>query len=149
MMKITVAVRNIQEDVFVPEFFSSVSIAWATTSRGARLFMGWYLSMKGVPFFSFRIAPSPRTASLIRNALASGWVPAGSDEMDEFHVGNACPGPVGHGHAIAGGDIGVRSDEVDLSRAARGEDHEPGAERVNLAAQDVQDVGGRGSGRCR
>jgi hypothetical protein len=42
----------------------------------------------------------------MRNDLAGddkGW----SDELHEFHVGNGCASPVGHGDTAAGGDVGV------------------------------------------
>ncbi|OPY92631.1 MAG: hypothetical protein A4E73_00932 [Syntrophaceae bacterium PtaU1.Bin231] len=35
--------------------------------------MGWYFSMKGIPFFRRRTPPSPRTVSLIRKDFAAGW----------------------------------------------------------------------------
>ena len=62
-------------------------------------------------------------------------------ELHEFHVGDARPGPVGDGDAVAGGDVGVAGVEVDLAGPAGGEHGDRGAEGDDLVAGDVEDVG--------
>jgi hypothetical protein len=56
-----------------PVRFISKSIARATTSRGARSFIGWWRSMNASPVDSRSTPPSPRSASLIRKLFAAGW----------------------------------------------------------------------------
>ncbi len=55
-----------------PLFFISLSIARATMSRGARDFSGCAASMNSTPPTLLSTAPSPRTASLMRNDFAFG-----------------------------------------------------------------------------
>jgi len=47
-----------------------------------------------------------------------GVVEAGRVELDEFHVADRQPRAPGHGHAVAGGDVGVGGVEVDFSQSA-------------------------------
>ena len=55
-----------------PLFFISLSIARATTSRGASDFNGCHASMNSLPSSDLSTPPSPRTASLMRNDFAFG-----------------------------------------------------------------------------
>ncbi len=47
-------------------------------------------------------------------------------ELDEFHVGDARSGSIGHGHAVAGGDIRVGRVEINFSATARGQQDRTG-----------------------
>jgi hypothetical protein len=48
---------------------------------------------------------------------------AGGMKLDELHVRDRHARAVGHGHAVAGGDVGVRGVEIDLAAAAGGQQH--------------------------
>jgi hypothetical protein len=61
-------------------------------------------------------------------------------ELDEFEVGNGRAGPVGHGHAVAGGDVGIGGVEIDLAAAAGGQKHQAGGEGFHLAGLLVKDI---------
>ena len=52
-----------------------------------------------------------------------GMEQAGRVELDELHVGDGHARAVGHGHAVAGGDVGIGGVEIDLAAAAGGEEH--------------------------
>ena len=78
--------------------------------------------------------------------LGGGMIETGGMELDELHVGNGGPGPVSHGNAIAGGDIGVAGVEVDLTRATGGEQGDAGREGFDLAAVTLQHVGAAAGG---
>ena len=54
-----------------PEIFNSLSMALATMSREANSSRSSYLCMNFAPFFNRSFAPSPRTASEIRNSIPS------------------------------------------------------------------------------
>ena len=62
--------------------FISKSMARATTSRGARSPSGWWRAMNGSPSGRRSVAPSPRSASLIEEALgaAAGRGPSGGTD---------------------------------------------------------------------
>ncbi len=61
-----------------------------------------------------------------------GVVQTGGVKLDEFHVGNVGPGPVGDGHPVAGGDIRVAGIEIDLAGATGGQQDDGGNEGVDL-----------------
>ena len=61
-------------------------MARATTSRGASSARSSCAGMKRVPSGSSSRPPSPRTASVIRKDLASGWYRQVGMELDELHV---------------------------------------------------------------
>ena len=58
-------------------------------------------------------------------------VEAGRVELDEFHVRDRRARAPAHGHAVAGRGVGIGRVEVDLARAAGGED---GVARADRAA---------------
>ena len=68
-------------------------------------------------------------------------VEAGRVELDEFHVGDPAAGPPGHGDAVAGRGVRARRVEVDLARAARGDQGVRRADGDHLALGVVQGVG--------
>ncbi len=68
-------------------------------------------------------------------------IEAGGVELDEFHVADPGPGPVGHGDAVAGGDVRVAGIEIDLAHPAGGQEGDGGRKGVHLAGQGVEDVG--------
>ena len=70
-----------------------------------------------------------------------GVIQTGGVKLDEFHVADAGPGPVGDGHAVAGGDIRVAGIEIDLAGAAGGQQDDGGDEGVDLAGGGIEDVG--------
>src|SRR5438094_368666 len=73
--------------------------------------------------------------------LRLGVIEAGRVELEELHVGDRRAGAVGHGDAVAGGDVGVGGVEVDLARAARAEEGRARGEALDLARRAVDDVG--------
>ena len=73
--------------------------------------------------------------------MAVGMVQAGGVELDELHVGDHGPGPVGHGHPVAGGDVGIAGVEVDLADPAGGQQGDAGQEGVHLAGGFIEDIG--------
>jgi len=81
-----------------------------------------------------RGASSPRGSQRLgdEEVLRFGAEEAGGVELVELHVGDARPRPVGHCHPVAGRDVGVGGVQVDLSRAAGGQDRHPGEEGLDL-----------------
>ena len=61
-------------------------------------------------------------------------------ELNEFHVGDARPGPVRHRDAVTGCDVGVARVQVDLAAATCGEHDDGGAECLDLACVGVEHV---------
>ena len=62
-------------------------------------------------------------------------------ELDELHVADHGPGPIGHGHPVAGGDVGVAGIEIDLADPAGGQQGDAGRKGVHLAGLLVEDIG--------
>ena len=62
-------------------------------------------------------------------------------ELDELQVGHPGSGPVGHGHAVAGGDVRVGGVQVDLAAPAGAEHGHPGQARFHLAGDAVEHIG--------
>ena len=67
-------------------------------------------------------------------------VEAGRVELDEFEICDGRARPVRHGEAVSGRDVGIRRVQVDLPRAARGEDHHAGGEGFHLPRARVERV---------
>jgi len=71
-------------------------------------------------------------------------------ELDEFEVGDFDAGAVGHGDAVAGGDVGVGGELVDLADApvasittgARNVAHASGAHVERVEAEELVWVAG-------
>ena len=109
-----------------PVRFISASMARATMSRGARSLQLVVAGHEG------DAVAQPQDAALAAQGLADqerlglGVVEAGGVELEELHVGHLGAHPVGHGHPVAGGDVGVGGVEVDLARAAGGDAPPPG-----------------------
>ena len=85
-----------------------------------------------------------------------GMKEAGRMELDEFQIGHPGPGPIGHGDAVAGGDIGIGGVEIDLAGPAGTEHRDPGQPGGDPAVR-AEHVGpqatvavrfGRGCGRA-
>ncbi len=62
-------------------------------------------------------------------------------ELIEFQIGHPAARTPGHGDAITAGAIGVTGVEVDLGRAARGENGEACAVGVDFAAGAIEHIG--------
>ena len=62
-------------------------------------------------------------------------------ELHEFHVADDRSRAVGHGDAVARGDVGIRRVLVDLPDAAGGEHDRSRAERLHFSRRDVEHVG--------
>ena len=73
-------------------------------------------------------------------AAAIGRLQRRRVELHHLHVADLGARAVGHGDAVAGGDVRVGRKLVDLSDAASREDHDRGGERLDLAGLRVQDV---------
>ena len=56
-------------------------------------------------------------------------IEAGGVELDEFHVADPGPGPVGHGDAVARGDVRVAGVEIDLAHPPGGQEGDGGLQR--------------------
>ena len=56
-----------------------------------------------------------------QKGLGLGMIEAGGMELDELHVGDRRAGALGHGHAVAGGDVRIGGVEIDLAAAAGGQ----------------------------
>ena len=67
-------------------------------------------------------------------------VQAGRVELDEFHIRSAAAGAPGGCNAVAGGGVGVGGVEVNLARAASGQNRLRGAEGDDVAGTFVQCV---------
>jgi len=118
-------VRDVQVDA-VEATLSSSRSRWrgpphrAVPARRA----GRALGIKRVPPVagSSRRPPSPRTASVIRKLLACGWYrQVGWNWMNSMLLHPAARAP-GGGDAVARGRVGVGGVQVDLARAAGGQD---------------------------
>ncbi len=68
-------------------------------------------------------------------------VEAGGVELDELHVRHAATGTPGHGHAIAGGGVGIGGVEVGLAGTTSGQHRMRGTERDDMVMLDVEDIG--------
>ena len=62
-------------------------------------------------------------------------------ELDELHVGDLCPGPVGHGDAVAGRGVRIAGVEVDLAGPPRGQHGGAGQHGVDPPAIPIQHIG--------
>ena len=65
---------------------------------------------------------------------------AGRVKLDELQVGHPGPGPVGHGHAVTGGDVRVGGVQVDLAAPAGAQHGHPGQAGLHLAGDAVEHV---------
>ncbi len=68
-------------------------------------------------------------------------VEAGGVKLDEFHVSNRCPCPVGHCHAVAGRYVGITRVKVNLSRSTGCEKSGIGCERVDIPRRVIEHIG--------
>ncbi len=59
---------------------------------------------------------------------------AGGMKLDELHVGDRRARAVGHGHAVAGGDVRVGGVKINFAAAAGGEQDGAGGEGFDLVA---------------
>ena len=75
-----------------------------------------------------------------QKGLGLGMVEAGGMKLDEFHVGHPCPGTIGHGHAVAGGNVRIGCIEIDLAAAARGQEDDRRGERFHPPAAFFEHV---------
>ena len=93
-----------------------------------------------------RAVLGPEDSALAANRLADQErlrlrvVEAGGVELDELHVRERGAGAIGHRHPVARGDVGVARVEVDLARAAGGEQRHARLERHDLALR-IEHVG--------
>ena len=55
-------------------------------------------------------------------------------------MATAAPGTPGHGHAVAGGDVGIGRVEIDLAAAAGGQQRDRRGEGLDLAGLLVEDI---------
>ena len=115
-------------------------MARATTSRKARSLRGWYLAMKGRAVFIHENPAFAPDCFGNEEIFGLGVIQTGGVKLDEFHVGNVGPGPVGDGHPVAGGDIRVAGIEIDLAGAAGGQQDDGGNEGVDLTGVLIEDV---------
>ena len=73
--------------------------------------------------------------------LGPGVIQAGGVELDELQVRHPRPGPVGHRHAVPGGDVRVGGVQVHLPATARSQDGGLGLERDHRTVVGGEDVG--------
>ena len=106
-----------------PDASISRTMPRATTSRGARSPAASYRCMKVSPrpFTSF--APSPRSASDIRNLRRARQAERGRVKLDELEIGDARSGMPRQGDAVARRDRGIGRFAEDLSCTAGGQQH--------------------------
>ena len=57
-----------------------------------------------------------------QEGLGLGMIKTGGMELHELHVGNRCPGPIGHRHSVAGRDVRVGRVKIDFAATASGQD---------------------------
>ena len=69
-----------------------------------------------------------------------GMEKAGGVELDEFHVADGRTRAPGHGHAVAGGDVGIRCVEVNFATAASGQHDAVAAQGEDAAGFFVEHV---------
>ena len=67
-------------------------------------------------------------------------IEAGGMELDEFHVRHAGSGAIGHGHPVAGGDVGVGRIEIDLAATTGGQHRDSSGEGLNQARGFVEAI---------
>ena len=93
-----------------------------TTSRGASSFRGWYRSMKASPAVEQHRAFAAQRFREQKPRRAF-HVERGGMELDEFDIGDLGAGALGHGHAVAGGHVGIGGFEKTLPESAGGQQH--------------------------
>jgi hypothetical protein len=82
-----------------------------------------------------------------QEAAGLGVVEAGRVELDELHVHDGGPRPVGHGDAVSRRDLRVAGVDVDLAAAPGGQQGQRRANPPDLAALLVEQVGTDHPGR--
>ena len=85
--------------------------------------------------------PLPAHRFADEKGFGLAMIKAGRMKLDELHVADARPRPIGHGHAVAGGDVGIGRVKIDLAAPAGGQQHGAGGEGLDVVAIFVQDVG--------
>ena len=70
-----------------------------------------------------------------------GVIEAGGVKLDKFHIGNFCPGTVGHGYTVSGGNIRVAGVNVYFTGAASAKEGVSGQESKNAISLSIQNVG--------
>ena len=73
-------------------------------------------------------------------AAAVGRLERGRMELDHLHVAHFGAGAIGHRDAIAGRDIRIRRELIDLAGPAGGEDDGIGGNRLDASGLGVEDV---------
>ena len=72
--------------------------------------------------------------------LGIGFVHDRGMKLEKLHVGDACPGPVRHGNAIAGGIVRIAGVPEHPAASAGGQKDRPGCEGLHPAAMPVEHV---------
>ena len=85
------------------------------------------LRLQDRPFSAHRLADQER--------LRLRVVQARGVELDELHVRECGAGAIGHRHSVARGDVGIARVEIDLARAAGGEQRHARLERHHCSVR--------------
>ena len=70
-------------------------------------------------------------------------------KLDEFHVRHGRAGAISHGHAVAGGDVGIGGVQINLPATAGGQQDRPGDKGLHLAGGLVQNINSEAAIRSR
>ena len=108
---------------------------------GGQVFQGVVLLHEGPPGAIDEDGALPPERLGDEEIFGRGVIEAGGVELDEFHVADPGPGPVGHGDAVSRGDVRVAGVEIDLAHPPGGQEGDGGLKGVHLPGQGVEDVG--------
>jgi hypothetical protein len=72
--------------------------------------------------------------------FGGGMIEAGGMELNELHIGHGGPRAIGHGDAVAGGDVGIGGVKIDFAAAAGGQEDKGGGEGLDPVCGFVKHI---------
>ncbi len=118
--KILLAMGDIEQDAIIPGLLQFGVDRLGDDIAGREALHGMVFLHEGGAVFQFQNRPLAANRFADQKGFCVGVVKTGRVKLDELHVGDLRPRPVGHGNPICRSDVGIRGDQIDLAGAAGG-----------------------------
>ena len=130
-----IEVRQVEIDVRVPRLLHLADARQAHHVARGQLAARIVVGHEAVAVAIDQPGPFAARGLADQAAAAAGDVEHGGMELHELHVAQFGAGPIGHGHAVAGGHVGIGGFAIELAGPAGGQDRLLGPDhRLAVAA---------------
>ena len=117
-----VEMRQVEVHVRVPRLLHLADDGQADHVAGRQFGAGIVIGHEAVAVAVDQPGPFAARGLADQAAAAAGDVQHRGMELHELHVAQLGPGAIGHGHAVAGGHLGIGRFAIELARPAGGQD---------------------------